>query len=179
MKKGTMNSRATGAVTSIAPVLAIAALLFLILAAGCTTSTPAPAPVTTPPVTTVPTTVATPTTVPTPSTEQLNAIADKAFADAADACFNSTPVITDLLTRQGFATCIKDIPLPPGNCAQNYRYYLLKYTNEDFSTAGYARETANNLLAREAYLRGEGYDGVGQEYAPCGNSTLIPTSFYQ
>jgi hypothetical protein len=74
---------------------------------------------------------------------------------------------------------MKDIPLPPGNCAQNYRYYVLRATNEDATTAGFAREMEVNRLAREAFRRGEGYDGVSLEYVPCGNRTLIPTSFYQ
>ena len=74
---------------------------------------------------------------------------------------------------------MKDTPLPLGNCALNYRYYVLKYTNEDATTAGFARETENSRLAREAYFRGEGYDSVRLEYVPCGNATLIRTSFYQ
>jgi len=175
MKKVLMNGMKPGAVMYIAPVLAIAALIFLLILAGCTTQ-PAPAPVTTIP-TTVPTPV--PTTVVTPPTVSPDVAADKAFADAADGCYEQTPVITNLSTRLTFATCMQDIPLPPGNCAQNYRYYVLKATNEDTSTAGFARETDTNNLARAAYLRGEGYDGVALQYVPCGNATLIKTSFYK
>ena len=60
----------------------------------------------------------------------------------------------------------------------NYRYYVLKATNEDTTSAGFARETEIDRLARQAYLRGEGYDGVRLEYAPCGNATRIPTSIF-
>jgi hypothetical protein len=104
---------------------------------------------------------------------------DKLFAAAAEACYNNTPVITDLNTHLAFATCMKDTPLPSGNCAVNFRYYVLKSTNEDATTAGFARETTTAHSAREAFLRGEGYDGIRQEYVPCGNATLIATSFYK
>lgn len=171
-----MNGMRPDAVMVIAPVLAIAALIFLLFLAGCTT-TPAPAPVTTIP-TTVPTPVPT-TAVVTPPTVSPDVAADKEFADAADLCYNQTPVITNLSTRLTFATCMQGIPLPPGNCAQNYRYYVLKATNEDASSAGYARETDTNNLARAAYLRGEGYNEVSLQYVPCGNATLIRTSFYK
>jgi hypothetical protein len=74
---------------------------------------------------------------------------------------------------------MKNTTLPQSNCAQNFRYYVLKSTNEDASTAGFARETTTARLARDAFLRGEGYDGIRQEYVPCGNATLITTSFYK
>ena len=177
MKKGPMKSKAHRAGKYPASVFALAALVFLLLAAGCT-SKPVAEPVTTvPPVMTVQTPVATMTVVPTATTESPDAARDKAFADTADACFNSTPVITDLTTSMAFATCMKNTPRPLGNCAVNYRYYVLKYTNEDATTAGFARETANSHLARDAYLRGEGYDDVNLTYVPCGNATLIPLSF--
>jgi len=179
MKKGSMNRPAPRAGIQFVPVIAAAALILLLLAAGCATSKPAPATVaTTVPVTTIPTTIATPTPAPT-TTQTWGDVQDKAFADAADACMNATPVITNLTDHLTFATCMKNTPLPSGNCAINYRYYVLKYTNEDTTTAGFARQTKNAQLARDAYLRGEGYDGVSQQYVPCGNATLIPTSFYQ
>ncbi|MDD1681059.1 MAG: hypothetical protein LUQ35_05565 [Methanoregula sp.] len=157
-------------------VFGVAALVFLLLIAGCTTQ-PAPVPVTTTPPTTVQTPVATMTAIPTPTATLPDP--DKAFTDAADICYQKTPVITNLTTHLEFATCMKDTPLPPGNCAQNFRYYVLKSTNEDASTAGFARETNTARLARQAFLRGEGYDGIRQEYVPCGNATLITTSFYK
>jgi hypothetical protein len=178
MKKGPMKSAPSGARSYPAAVFAVAALVFLLLLAGCT-SKPAAEPVTTAPPTAVQTPVITMTAVPAPPTEAPDVLADRAFAKAADACYNQTPVITNLTTRLTFATCMKNIPLPPGNCAQNYRYYVLKATNEDTSSAGYARETEINHLAREAFLRGEGYDGIRQEYSPCGDATKIPTSFYK
>jgi hypothetical protein len=173
MKQGPMKSPAYTAGYYL-PV--VAAIVFLLLAAGCT-SKPAEVPVTTPPPTTVPTPVTTLTTVPAPTVVLPDP--DQVFADAAGACSNATPVISDLTTHLAFATCMKNTPLPPGNCAQNYRYYVLKATNEDATSAGFARETAIAKRAREAYLRGEGYDGIRQEYVPCGNATLIPSSFYK
>jgi hypothetical protein len=163
---------------SLAPVLAVAALVFLLIMAGCTTRPAAVPTVTSPPVTTVRTIVTTMTVVPTP-TEDLGMIADRMFIEAAEACYENTPVITNLSTHLAFATCMKDTPLPLGNCAQNFRYYVLKSTNEDATSAGFARQTTTARLAREAFLRGEGYDGIRQEYVPCGNATLIPTSFCQ
>ncbi|WP_292350029.1 hypothetical protein [Methanoregula sp. PtaU1.Bin006] len=173
-----MESTAYYPGTYLASILAIAALAFLLIVAGCTTTQPAPTPVPTAPPTTVQTPVATPTPLPSP-TEDPDARADRVFAAAADACFEKTPVITNTTTHLEFATCMKNTPLPPGNCARNYRYYVLKATNEDMNTAGFARETNTARLAREAYRRGEGYDGVRQEYVPCGEATLIRSSIYQ
>jgi hypothetical protein len=178
MKKGPMKSTAHNAGEYLASVFTVAALVFLLIMAGCT-GKPAAEPLTTPPATTIQTTATIMTVVPSPTEVLPDPTADKKFADAADACFNKTPVITNLSTHLAFATCMKDTPLPLGNCALNYRYYVLKYTNEDTTTAGFARETENSRLAREAYFRGEGYDGVRQEYVPCGNATVIKTSFYQ
>jgi hypothetical protein len=176
MKKGPMESTTQNAGKYPATVFAVAALVFLLLIAGCTTQ-PAPVPVTTAPPTTVQTPVVTMTAVPTPTAVLPNP--DKAFTDAADICYQKTPVITNLTTHLEFATCMKNTTLPAGNCAQNFRYYVLKSTNEDASTAGFARETNTARLAREAFLRGEGYDNIRQEYVPCGNATLITTSFYK
>ena len=178
MKKGPMKSTAHNAGEYLASVFTVAALVFLLIMAGCT-GKPAAEPVTTTPATTIQTTATTMTVVPSPTEVLPDTTADKKFADAADACFNKTPVITNISTKLAFATCMKDTPLPLGNCALNYRYYVLKYTNEDATTAGFARETENSRLAREAYFRGEGYDSVRLEYVPCGNATLIRTSFYQ
>jgi hypothetical protein len=178
MKKEPMKSTAHHAGEYLAPVFTVAALVFLLLMAGCT-GKPAAEPVTTPPTTTMQTTVTTMTVVPTPTEVLPDLTADQKFADAADICYNNTPVITNLSAHMAFATCMKDTPLPSGNCALNYRYYVLKYTNEDATSAGFARETSNTRLTRDAYLRGEGFDGVRQEYVPCGNATLIRMSFYK
>ena len=179
MKKRSMNSTVYDAGKSPVFIFAVAALVFLLLVAGCTTSTPAPAPVTNTPVTIIETTVTTLTPVPTATGELPNTTADRLFVDAADACYNSTPVISNLTNHLTFASCMKETPLPSGNCAINYRYYVLKYTNEDTTTAGFSRQTKNAQLARDAYLRGEGYDALHQVYVPCGNATLVPTSFYK
>jgi hypothetical protein len=173
-----MESTAFNLGTYPASILAIAALAILIIIAGCTTTQPAPTPVPTAPPTTIETPTATPTPLPSP-TEDPDTLADRVFAAAADACFEKTPVITNTTTHLEFATCMKNTPLPPGNCARNYRYYVLKATNEDMNTAGFARETNTARLAREAYRRGEGYDGVRLEYVPCGEATLIKSSIYQ
>ena len=133
-----MKKRAT---ISTTPVFAVAALVFLLLIAGCTTSKPVAEPVVTPPATTIQTTATTMTVVPATTAASTTVTDDKLFTDAAEACYNSTPVITDLTTHLAFATCMKDTPLPSGNCAQNFRYYVLKSTNEDATTAGFARET--------------------------------------
>lgn len=179
MKKEPMTRTTPAVKKCLASVLAVAALVFLILAAGCTTGRPAPAPATTIPVTTaqVPVTAAvtTPAITPAVMTPDPDAV-DKAFADAAEICYGKTPVITNITTQLEFATCMGNTPLPLGNCARNFRYYALKHTNEDSSSAGFVRETENLRLAREAFLRGEGFDGVRQEYVPCGNATLIRTS---
>ncbi len=179
MRKGSMKSTARPVDGYLASVFTVACLVFLLLMAGCTTSKPAAEPVTTLPATTLQTTVTTMTVVPTPTEVLPDQAADKKFADAADACFTQTPVITNISTKMAFATCMKDTPRPLGNCALNYRYYVLKYTNEDTTTAGFAREMENSRLAREAYFRGEGFDSVRLEYVPCGNATLIRTSFYR
>jgi len=178
MKTEPMESTAYYPGTYPASILAIAALAILIIIAGCTTTQPVPTPVPTAPPTTIETPTATPTPLPSP-TEDPDTLADRVFAAAADACFEKTPVITNTTTHLEFATCMKNTPLPPGNCARNYRYYVLKATNEDMNTAGFARETNTARLAREAYRRGEGYDGVRLEYVPCGEATLIKTSIYQ
>jgi len=178
MKNKPMESTAYYPGKHPAPILAIAALAFLLIVAGCTTTQPAPTPVPTTPPMAMPTPEIISTPLP-PPTEDPEAMADRVFAAAADACFEKTPVITNTTTHLEFATCMKNTPLPPGNCARNYRYYVLKATNEDMNTAGFARETNTARLAREAYRRGEGYDGVRLEYVPCGEATLIKTSIYQ
>jgi hypothetical protein len=180
MKKGPMKSTTYNAGKTPASVFTVAALVFLLLMAGCT-SKPVAEPVVSTPAITVQTTAATTmmTVVPTATDELPNTTADRIFADAAETCYQNTPVITNLTTHLAFATCMKDTPLPPGNCAQNFRYYVLKSTNEDTTTAGFAREMTTAHLAREAFLRGEGYDGIRQVYVPCGDATLIVTSFYK
>lgn len=180
MKKGHMKRTARDAGEYLTPVFAVAAVVFLLLMAGCTTK-PAAEPAAATPAPTVPAPAATTlaTAVPAATGELPDTTADRTFADAAEACYRKTPVITDLATHLAFATCMKDTPLPSGNCAQNFRYYVLKSTNEDATSAGFARETTTARLAREAFLRGEGYDGIRQEYVPCGNATLITTSLYK
>lgn len=178
MKKQPMESTPYYSGTHLVSILAIATLAILIIVAGCTTAKPAPTPVPTAPPTTVETPVITHTPLPAPTEDPAN-IADREFAAAADACYEKTPVISNTTTHLEFATCMKNTPLPPGNCARNYRYYVLKATNEDMNTAGFARETNTARLAREAYRRGEGYDGLRQEYVPCGDATLIKSSIYQ
>ena len=100
MKKGPMKSTAHNAGGYLASVFTVAALVFLLLMAGCT-SKPAAEPVTTTPVTTIQTTVTTMTVVPTATEVLPDPTADKKFADAADACYNKTPVITNLSTQTG------------------------------------------------------------------------------
>jgi hypothetical protein len=158
------------------PVLVSAAIVLMLIMSGCTGKLPAPPAesaldslVATAPVTTtaqVP--VMTLRAFPSPSASPLpDADADQAFVDAAEVCYNKTPVISDLATHMAFVTCMMKTPVPAGACARNYRYYALKYTNDDDTTSGFARETHNTHLAREAFSKNLAYDAPSQQFVPC------------
>jgi hypothetical protein len=167
------------------PVILSAAIVLMLVLSGCAGKLPAPpaesapgfpvevAPVTMPGQEPVMTTAQAPAWTyrpPPPASATLTlapADADKAFVDAADVCFNKTPVISDITTHIAFVTCMKSTPLPAGACARNYRSNALKYTNDDDTTSGYARETHNTHLAREAYTKGFAYDAPSQQFVPC------------
>jgi hypothetical protein len=98
-----------------------------------------------------------PTSAPTPQPDTA-AIADKAFARAADACISATPVISDVTTQLAFTTCLQNAPYPEGVCAVNYKYNILKATKDDITSAGYSRENKRIPLIRDAYSRSLSYN---------------------
>lgn len=152
------------------PVLALVAgaVILMVLLSGCTARQPV-VPATVPPLVTdteppviTRSVVRTPAAEPVPDTSE-----DQRFVDAAEACYRDTPVIANLTTHLAFLTCMKNTPKPAGACAQSYRYNALKYTNDDDTTSGYARETHNTHLAREAFYRNLAYDALRQEFVVC------------
>jgi len=158
------------------PFLVSAAIVLMLVMSGCAGKLPAPPAesaldslVATVPVTTrAQAPVITFRALPSPSASPLsNADVDRAFIDAAEVCYNKTPVISDLATHMAFVTCMMKTPAPAGACARNYRYYALKYTNDDATTSGFARETHNTHLAREAFSRNLAYDAPSQQFMPC------------
>lgn len=92
---------------------------------------------------------------------------DRAFVEAAAICFQKTPVIADITTHMAFLTCMQKTPNPAGDCARGYRDTVLRYMNEDDTTAGYSRETHNTHLARDAFNRSMTYDATSQQFVPC------------
>ena len=93
---------------------------------------------------------------------------DRAFVDAAAACYRQTPVIADMTTHMAFLTCMQKAPTPAGTCARGYRDTIFHYMNEDDTTGGYARETHNTQLARDEFNRSMIYDTTSQQFVPCG-----------
>lgn len=77
---------------------------------------------------------------------------DKKFLEAAEICFNKTPVISDIKTNLEFTICMQHTPKPTGECAKQFRWEILTYTTEDDSTtAGFKRETYNMGIARSRF----------------------------
>jgi hypothetical protein len=167
------------------PVLVPAAVILMLVVSGCTGKLPAPPAESAsdfqieippfpmgaqePAMTTAQAPAWAFRTPPSPSVTTLSdADADQAFADAAEACYNGTPVISNITTHISFVTCMDRTPKPAGACARNYRSNALRYTNDDDTTAGYARETQNTHLARDAYYRNLAYDAPAQQFVPCG-----------
>ncbi len=158
-------------------IVIMAAIVLMVAISGCTstnnppvtpvTSTPAvtytPAP--TPALTTMPTSAP----APTPDTA---AIADKAFADAADACTAATPLISDVTTQLAFTTCLQNAPDPKGVCAVNYKFNILKATKDDATSAGYSRENKRILLVRDAYNRDMSYNTMTDTVEACSQKPL-------
>jgi hypothetical protein len=125
------------------------------------TYTPAPTPVVT----------VMPTSVPSPQPDTA-AIADKAFARAADACIAATPVISDVTTQLAFTTCLQNAPDPKGVCAVNYQYNILKATKDDVTSAGYSRENKRIPLIRDAYTRGLSYNTLTDTVEACSQKPM-------
>lgn len=155
----------------------MAVVILMVAISGCTsTNNPPVAPVeSTPAVTYTPaltpalTTMPTSAPAPTPDTA---AIADKAFADAADACIAATPVISDLTTQLAFTSCLQDAPDPQGVCAVNYKYNILKTTKDDATSAGYSRENMRIPLVRNAYNRDRSYNTITDTVEACSQHPL-------
>jgi hypothetical protein len=162
--------------TSIFMVI-MAVVVLMVALSGCTsTNNPPVAPVEstmavtyTPAPTPVLTTMPTSTPAPTPDTA---AIADKAFADAADACIAATPVISNVTTQLAFTTCLQDAPDPKGVCAVNYKYNILKATKDDATSAGYSRENKRIPLVRDAYRRNLSYNTMTDTVGACSQQRL-------
>ena len=104
------------------------------------------------------------TSIPTPDTA---AIADKAFADAAEACSIATPLISNVTTQLAFTTCLQNVPDPKGVCAVAYKYNILKATKDDATTAGYSRENTRIPLIRNAYNMSSSYNTLTDTVEGC------------
>jgi hypothetical protein len=76
-------------------------------------------------------------------------IDDRNFLDAAEICYNNTPVLKDTRTVLDFTICMQHTPKPTGYCAKQFRSEILTYTTkDDDTTAGYQRATHNMHIAR-------------------------------
>ena len=153
-------------------IVTLAVVVLMAVLSGClNTSNPQAAPVeSTPAVTYTPvptpavTIVPASTPAPTPDTA---AIADKAFADAAEACSVATPLISNITTQLAFTTCVQNAPDPKGVCAVAYKYNILKATKDDATTAGYSRENRRIPLIRDAYNKNLSYNTVTDTVEAC------------
>jgi hypothetical protein len=151
-------------------VVVLAVVILMAALSGCTTSSP-PAPVATTPVVTytpapTPEVTNVPTSAPVP-TADMEAIADKKFNDATEACYAQTPVISDIATQQAFVSCMQDTPDPKGVCALKYKDNILRYTKDDDTSAGYARENTRIQRARDAYSRNLSYNPLPDKDEAC------------
>jgi len=150
-------------------VLIMAVVILMAALSGCTSTSNQPV-ATTPAVTSTPapTTVVTAmeTTAPAVEPDRV-AIADKTFADAAEACYAKNPVISDIATRLAFTSCMQDTPDPKGVCALSYKDNLLKYIKDDDTSAGYARMNTRIRLAREAFGKNLSYNYLTDKDEEC------------
>ena len=149
--------------------LGIVIVLSFLLLSGCTSeknyATPSPSPTTIP---------SEKTPIPTVSTQSAPTVTqtvgrnwDREFSDAAELCYNNTPVIADISTHEAFVTCMQKTPEPTSVCAKNYKHNALRYTNDDGTTAGYQRITHNTRLFREAFYKNLTYNPIRQTFEPC------------
>jgi len=106
------------------------------------------------------------TTAPVPVQDSA-AIADKKFADAAEACYAENPVISDIATRLAFTSCMQNTPDPKGVCALSYKDNILKYTKDDDTTAGYSRINTRIQRARDAYSKDLSYNYLTDQDEEC------------
>lgn len=159
-------------------VVVMAVVILMAALSGCTTSSPPVAPVATTPVVTftpapTPEVTALPTSAPVP-TADLEAIADKKFNDATEACYAENPVISDVLTQQAFVSCMQNTPDPKGVCALKYKDNILRYTKDDDTSAGYARENTRIQRARDAYRKNLSYNYLTDKDEPCSKLPMSP-----
>jgi hypothetical protein len=153
-------------------VVIMAVVILMAALSGCTSSSSPPAvPVAATPAVTstpAPATVVTTmqTTVPTAEPD-MEAIVDKEFVDATEACYSATPVISSVSTQIAFVTCMQNTPLPKGLCAVNYRNNILNYMKDDDTTAGYSRMNTRIKLAREAYSKDLSYNYLTDKDEVC------------
>jgi len=153
-------------------IVIMAVVILMAALSGCTsTSSPQAVPVTaTPAVTDTPVPVPAVTALPTAAPVQepdLVAIADKKFADAAEACYAENPVISDITTRLAFTSCMQDVPDPKGVCALSYKGNILKYLKDDDTTAGYSRMNTRIQKARDAYSKDLSYNYLTDQDEAC------------
>lgn len=147
----------------------MAVVILMAALSGCTGTSNQPV-ATTPPVTytPAPTPVVTAMQTTAPAVEpDMEAIADKKFADAAGACYAENPVISDIATRLAFTSCMQDTPDPEGVCALSYKDNILKYTKDDDTSAGYARMNTRIRLAREAFEKNLSYNYLTDKDEEC------------
>jgi hypothetical protein len=114
-----------------------------------------------------------PASPPVPAPDA-GAVADKAFADAAKACFSATPVVSDVTTQLAFTTCIQNTPDPKGLCAVNYKDNILKATKDDPTSAGYSRENKRIPLIQDAYSGNMSYNTRTDTVEACSPLPLAP-----
>ena len=155
-------------------LLFLAAMIAFIFIAGCTGGNQKTIVTTLPTVTQTPiieTITPVPTTITSAPVKTLTpdqgSIADKQFLDGAEACYNATPVISNITTHMTFVTCMQNTSDPKSACAVSFKHYALKYTSDDDTTAGNARQTHNVQLLREAFYKNLTYDAVSQQFVAC------------
>jgi hypothetical protein len=115
------------------------------------------------------------TAIPTASIESLSNEklsvydnGDKEFIDAAEACYDGDYFsISNVTEHMEFVKCMQNTPSPKSDCAKRYKYYALKYTNEDSTTSGFKRETYNINLARQAFLDHTAWNATTFQFEPC------------
>jgi hypothetical protein len=153
-------------------VVIMAVVILMAALSGClNSSSPPVVQVATTPLVTytaapIPTVTLLPTAAPVPEPDS-GAIADTAFAGAADACIAANPVISNITTQMAFTTCLQNAPYPSGLCAVNYKYNLLKTTKDDVTSAGYSRENMRIPLVRDAYSRNLSYNTQTDTVGAC------------
>lgn len=149
--------------------LSIALVISFLLLSGCmsekTDATPSPNPMIYP---SEKTPVPTILTLSTPTlTQTVERNWEREFLDAAELCYNKTPVIANISTHEAFVLCMQKTPEPTSVCAKSYKHNALRYTNDDGTSAGYQRITHNTRLFREAFYKNLSYNPIRQMFEPC------------